>query len=140
MPRLRSDSKHTRIPEIILHSTRYGFNGRSRLAKDSGISPRTISRLLSGSGCPTYETVMRVTEALERDLGRPLDAREVVSFTGSYPTKTVCEVVGCQGCLPPEAWGEDDLLRPEWRHIRPGTWLAKAERRSSQEPLAEEAW
>jgi len=138
VPRLKTDSKYTRIPEILLHSTRYSFNGRSKLAKDSGCSPRTISRLLRGGSCPTYETVVRVTEALERDLGRPLDVRDVVTFTGTYPTKTVCALVECPGCLPPEAWGDDDLLRPEWQHVRPGEWLTEPERRHSQAVIEEE--
>jgi hypothetical protein len=67
---------------------------------------------------------MKVVAALEDELGFRLDPRELVSLDGRYPTESVCELVGCPGCLPDEAYNEDGSLRPEYEDVPPGQWSA----------------
>jgi DNA-binding phage protein len=94
---------HNRIAAIMMHTDRYSFRGASRLAADTGLSKSTISHLVRGKSSPLTITVERVVKALEDQMGRPsgqqLNHQEVVSATGSYPTPSVCALVGCRGCL-----------------------------------------
>ena len=56
-----------------------------------------------------------------RDLGVPLDMRELVSYSGEW-TRSVCEVCGCRGCLPDGAIREDGRLDPAFEGVAPGGW------------------
>jgi len=112
---------HNRVAAIMAHTLRYAFKGRSRLAVDCGISKSAISRLLNGRSKPTLHVVLRVTDALERELGRSLNVREIFSETGNYPTTFVCSLVGCPGCLPAQAVTEDGPT-PRYRGMEPGFW------------------
>lgn len=89
---------YNRLQELCDHTTRYAFNGQSRLAKDAELSKSTVSRLIRGKRFPSYATAIKVTESLERELGRPLDPREIMSLSPCYPTGTACELTGCTGC------------------------------------------
>ncbi|BDI34147.1 hypothetical protein CCAX7_61980 [Capsulimonas corticalis] len=111
-----------RVAAIMAHTTRYAFKGQSRLAKDAGASEAAVSRLVNGCSHPSYRLVYAVTRALERALGRPLSPDEIVSYGGSYPTPSVCRLAGCPGCLPDEAYDEDERLRPEFQGVKPGDW------------------
>jgi hypothetical protein len=111
-----------RILAIVAHTTRYAFKGQARLAADAGVSEATISRLVNGCSHPSYRLVYAVTRALEKAVGRPLSPDEIVSYGGSYPTPSVCLLVGCPGCLPDEAYDEDERLRPEFLGVGPGQW------------------
>ena len=71
---------------------------------------------------PTYRVLVRVARALERALGRRLDLLELVSIDGSYPTPSVCRLVGCPGCLPDAVFEDDGRLREEYRNVEPGEW------------------
>lgn len=86
-----------RLEEFMLHSTRYAFNGLSKVARDAGVSVSALSLVLSGKRRPNYILVTRVVAALEAALGVTIDPREVVAENGAFPTASVCEVVGCRG-------------------------------------------
>jgi transcriptional regulator with XRE-family HTH domain len=111
---------HNRILEIMAHTTRYAFKGESRLAADAGVSKSAVCRLVNGESSPSFAVVTALTGVLEKQVGKTLDPRELISFDGTYPTASVCELVDCRGCLPAEAYDEDDTLRPEFQGVRPG--------------------
>lgn len=113
----------------MIHAPRYSFQGQARLACDAGVSRSTISRLLGGRINPSFRLAQAVTAALEKSLKRPLDPREVLSPDGTYPTPSGCELAGCRGCMPEEAYDKEGRLRPEYRDLRPGDWSLS---RSSQ--------
>lgn len=104
------------------HTSRYAFRGESRLADDAGISRAALNRLVRGTSSPSFVHVAALTQALERALGRCLDPREVVSLDGIYPTASVCQLCGCRGCLPAEAYDEENVIRPEFKDVKPGQW------------------
>lgn len=111
-----------RIRAIMMHTTRYAFDGVSRLAQDIGVTPSGLYRILNGKRRPSFSLMMALTEALERELGRTLDPRELMTFSGTFPTPEVCTLCGCRGCLPDEAYQADGTLKPAYRHVAPGTW------------------
>lgn len=112
---------HNRIASIMAHSSRYGFRGTSRLAKDAGVAKSTISHLIHGKSSPLYKTLERIVSKLEFQLGRKLSVRDVVSEDGSYKVP-VCRLVGCPGCLPEFAFMADGSIKPEWSRVHPGEW------------------
>ena len=111
-----------RIRTLMMHAPRYSFQGQARLASDAGVSRSTISRLLGGRINPSFRLAQAVTSALEKSLKRPLDPREILSPDGTYPTPSGCELAGCRGCMPEEAYDKEGRLRPEYRDLRPGDW------------------
>lgn len=113
---------HNRIAAIMLHTNRYWSRGTSRLAEDSGVSKSTISHLVHGKVNPLYSTVESVVKCLERQLGHPLDIREVVSKDGTYPTPFICRLVGCPGCTPEFVYDRENREKPAFRHFRAGQW------------------
>lgn len=106
----------------MVHTSRYAFQGRARLAADAGVSRSTISRLLNRRTSPSFVVVRAVTAALERHLRRPLDPRDLISHSGMYPTRSCCDLAGCPGCLPDEAYDSDGNRQPGWENARPGDW------------------
>ena len=80
------------------HSLRYSVNGQARLARDLGVAKSTIHRFLNGDCEPSIGLALNALRALERDLGRPLDAKEIYSVDGTYPTVSACALCGCRGC------------------------------------------
>lgn len=116
----------------MAHTTRYAFKGLSRLAADCGVSKSTITRLAAGECRPSFELMLRVTASLERATCRAIDPRELISFDGTYPTPSVCDLVGCRGCLPDAAYDEDEQLRPGFRGIAPGSWSQTAQQQANQ--------
>jgi len=114
---------HNRIAAILAHIPRYAFQGPARLARDIGVSRSTIHRLLAGEAAPSFALALAVLTELEKALGRRLDFRDLISFDGIYPTKSVCDLCGCRGCLPPGAWDEErDEVKPEFRGVRSKEW------------------
>lgn len=111
-----------RIAAVMAHTTRYSFKGAARLAADAGVSKSAISRLLNHQSNPSYTLMCRVTSAFEKRLGLRLDPRELVSLDGSYPTSSVCRLVGCKGCMPDEAFDGEGNLRPQFSLMKPGDW------------------
>lgn len=112
-----------RVRAFLLHIPWYSIEGQRRLARDCKVSPSTISRLVRGETLPSYVLAEAVTAAISRRLGVPVDMRDVFSTDGTYPTACVCDITpSCAGCFPPEAYDEDDRMRPEYRDQRPGDW------------------
>ena len=127
MPRptkINAAQPRNRLLALMAHTTRYAFQGETRLALDAGVSKSAVCRLLNGRSSPSYALVLAITRALEKHLGRQLDPRDIVSTDGTYPTASACGLAGCRGCLPAEAYDENDRLKPEYRHIQPGEWSA----------------
>ena len=106
----------------MAHTTRYAFKGESRLATDAGVSKSAVSRLLNGLSSPSFALVSALTKALSKRLNRPLDPHEMLSFDGNYPTPSICELCGCKGCLPAEAYDEENQIKLGWKGIAPGQW------------------
>ena len=111
-----------RVRVLLVHIPIFSIRGQARLAEDVGVSRSTISRLVGGRINPSYRLARAVTDALEKRLGRPLDIRDVFSTDGTYPTPSGCALCRCGGCLPEAAWGDDGVLKREWKGARPGDW------------------
>ena len=129
MPRRASNTSkingsqvHNRILALMAHTTRYAFQGETRLAKDAGVSKSAVSRLLTGQSSPSFALVVALTKALEKRLERALDPRDLISLDGNYPTATACELAGCRGCLPAEAYDAQNRIKPEYKSMKPGQW------------------
>jgi len=120
--RLYSRKLHNRLRAVMSHTTRYAFKGETRLAEDAGVSKSALNRLINGQSSPSFALVCALAEALSKRLHRRIEPSELVSCDGSYPTKYVCQLCGCKGCLPGEAYDEEENLRPEYSHIKPGQW------------------
>jgi DNA-binding phage protein len=124
IPKINQAPVQNRLLAIMSHTTRYAFKGESRLSADAGVSKSAICRLVNGQSTPSFPLVVALTRALERHLKRALDPREVISVDGTYPTASVCELCGCRGCLPAQAYDEENRLKPGWKNIQPGQWSA----------------
>ena len=120
--RLYSRKLHNRLRAVMSHSVRYAFRGESRLSEDAGVSRSAINRLSNGQSSPSFALVCALAEALSKRLHKRIEPSELVSCDGSYPTKYVCALCGCNGCLPNQAYDEDENRRPEYAHIKPGQW------------------
>jgi hypothetical protein len=124
---------HNRVRAVMIHSKRYAFYGVLRLAVDVGVSLSTLKRLLRGDSPPSFRVALAITKALSNDLGRKLDCTDLFSLDGQYPTERVCDLVGCRGCLPEEAYDRYGNLLAEYRSMKPGDWSKGA---SSPAPTA----
>lgn len=113
-----------RIADLMAHIDRYSFKGVARLARDAGVSASSVSRLINGKMNPSFAMTARITEALERELGLALDPREVFAENGAFPTRHVCRLVGCRGCLPECASDEHGEILPAFKGVRPGQWVS----------------
>lgn len=120
--KINSHLLHNRIMALMAHTTRYAFQGETRLARDAGVSKSAVCRLLSGQSSPSFALVVSITREIEKRLGRALDPRDLISLDGCYPTASACELAGCRGCLPPEAYDRHNCLRPEYKDVKPGQW------------------
>jgi transcriptional regulator with XRE-family HTH domain len=113
---------HKRIWAIMVHVKRYQSCGPSRLARDAGVARSTVTRFLSGKSTPSVYMILALLNEIEKQLGRNIDLRELISVDGKYPTASVCKLMGCTGCLPPEAHNSDCTTRPEYAHMKGGEW------------------
>jgi len=111
-----------RLAAIMVHTSRYSFQGPARLAADLGVPRSTVLRMLRGQTHPSFGLALAALNRLEEATGHSLDAREVFSLNGSYPTPSVCDLLGCHGCLPDEVYDRDDSVKPEFQHVRSGLW------------------
>ena len=111
-----------RVRVLLTHIPMFSVQGQARLAARAGVSRSTVSRLVRGRISPSYHLARAVTAALERQIGYPLDMRDVFTTDGTYPTPSGCALCRCRGCLPEEAYDAEGDLRPEWRGQRPGDW------------------
>ena len=112
-----------RIADIMAHSNLYAFKGVSRLAEDARVSTSTLSRIINGEVLPSIFMVERVRKALELELGIELDTRDLIAEYGAFKTASVCEAVGCAGCLPASAIDQFGRLKPAFQGVLPGTWV-----------------
>lgn len=125
--KINTSEVHNRILALMAHTSRYAFKGESRLARDAGVSKSAVCRLLNGQSSPSFALVSAITLALEPHLqgglkGRRLNPHELISLDGSYPTASACELAGCKGCLPTEAYDEHNQIKPEYKDVQPGQW------------------
>ena len=111
-PRINDYFTHNRVAQLMAHTTRYAFKSETRLARDAGVSKSAVSRLVQGHTSPSFALVTAITRALEKALGVPLDPREVVSTDGTYPTPSVCDLVGCRRCGLYEVHAQSEPVVP----------------------------
>jgi transcriptional regulator with XRE-family HTH domain len=120
--KLHNRKLHNRLRAVMSHTIRYAFKGETRLAEDAGISKSALNRLINGQSSPSFALVCALAEALSKRLKRRIEPSELVSCDGAYPTRYVCALCGCNGCLPGEAYDDEENLRSEYSHIKPGQW------------------
>ncbi len=127
---------HNRIGAIMIHTSKYSCFGPSRLASDAGVSVSAVSRLIHGRTIPTTSVLARVMVALTNELGYRLPLDEVISLTGKYPTRNICDLLKCRnGCLPGKAWEENNDPKPEWWCKRGGNWTGDVAEQGLEENL-----
>lgn len=112
----------SRIGDLMAHTNRYAFKGATRLARDAHVSASSVSRLMNGKTNPSFLVVARITCALEHQLKLKVDPRDLISESGKFQTKYLCELVGCQGCLPENAHDEFGDIKPSFVGVKPGRW------------------
>jgi hypothetical protein len=117
-----ADALHNRVRIALIHSWRYAFEGQARLAADVGVSRSTICRLIAGKRIPSDRLVQAITDALSEDMGIPLNARDLFSPDGTYPTCSGCKLCGCDGCLPEEAYDAKGNRKPGYENMQAGDW------------------
>ncbi len=122
---------HHRVRELAWHIPWYGFKTQARLARDSGVAPSTVSRLLRGRELPSLLVTLRLTDALSRRLRRPLEVREVFSLDGSY-SRSVCDLASCRGCQPPTSFDRSDNAVPDAPDMTKGQWVSPVSRRGDR--------
>ncbi len=113
---------HNRVQTVMVHISRYSFQGRARLAADVGVSRSTISRLINGQTSSSHALVQAVTDALSVGLKRPLAPRDLFSLDGCYPERSGCRLCSCNGCLPESAFDVHGRRRVEWLNASSGDW------------------
>ncbi len=112
LPLPKNPVPHNRVQMVMLHTTRYAFEGQAKLAHDAGVCRSTISRRLAQA----------ITDALSRTLRLPLKTSDLFSQDGSYSEPSACALSGCRGCLPEAAYDHKGRRRPQWANARPGDW------------------
>jgi len=113
----------SRLADVMAHSQRLAFRGTTRLAFAAGVSPAAVSRIISGKLNPSAAMLNRIATALEKDLGVPIDPRDLVAEYGQFPIRYVCDLVGCPGCLPDNAYDEFGDLKSTFANVKPGEWV-----------------
>ncbi len=113
-----------RLTDVMAHSDKFAFKGVARLAKEAGVSPSSVSRLINGRFNPSFLFVARLTTAIEKQLGHRIDPRDLVAENGEFLTRFVCDMSGCAGCLPDSAWNEFGSLTDQYENIPPGGWVS----------------
>lgn len=131
-PRRVRPRLHNRVQTVMVHVSRYNFQGRARLAADAGVSRSTISRMINGQTSPSHALVQAVTDALALHLKRPLAPRDLFSHDGRYHERSGCQLSGCTGCLPEAAFDGHGRRRVEWLNARPGDWSLASENAGSR--------
>lgn len=106
------------------HSDRFAFHGTVRLAQAAGVSHSSVSRFIHAQTSPSFWLVARLTRAFEQEFKVHLDPRDLVAEDGAFINQWVCDAVGCGGCLPTSAYGDDQVLRPDFDGVHPGKWVS----------------
>ncbi len=125
---------HNRVQTVMVHVSRYSFQGRARLAADAGVSRSTISRMINGQTSPSFALVQAVTDALAVHLKKSLVPRDLFSQDGFYHERSGCRLSGCAGCLPEMAFDVHGRRQAEWQYARPGEWSLSPQKVESTEP------
>lgn len=125
---------HNRVQTVMVHISRYSFQGRARLAADVGVSRSTISRLINGQTSSSHALVQAVTDALAAGLKKPLAPRDLFSPDGCYPERSGCRLCSCGGCLPESAFDGHGRRRVEWLNASPGDWSLAPEVKGENRP------
>lgn len=112
-----------RFADVMAHHDRFAFKGVSRLAREAGVSPSSVSRLINGKMNPSFLMVARLTEALEKQIGYRIDPRDLVAENGRFISRFVCDLVQCEGCLPENARDEFGSVKPAFDKVEPGKWV-----------------
>lgn len=136
-PGLLPRTLYNRLEAVLSHIPWYSFKTQARLARDSRVSKAAISRLVRGECQPSLTVALQVTKAIEQRLGRPLDVWELFSLDGSYPTASVCELMGCRSCLPAVFYDAQERLKPEFRQAQAGHWSISQPYHGRREVAAE---
>jgi len=123
-----------RLADVMAHHDRFAFKGVSRLAREAGVSPASVSRLINGVSNPSFLMVARLTEALEKAYGYRIDPRDLVAESGNFIHKFCCDVAGCTGCLPDNALDEFGDLKPTFDGVQPGTWVSSRHPKGLTQP------
>ena len=133
--KISSRPLHNRILPVLSHIPRYAFQGEKRLALDSGVSASALCRVVTGQSSPSFALVDAIAKTLSTRLGKHIDPSELVSIDGTYPTPSVCRLVGCNGCLPERAFDADCKLCPAFEKVQPGTWSGNVPPKRSVTPV-----
>lgn len=112
-----------RFDDVLVHTDRFAFYKIRRLAKDAGVSPSSVSRLINNQLNPSFALVARITAAIEMELGMKIDPRDLIAENGEFLTRSVCDLTGCRGCLPSAALDEFGRTLPAFTDVKPGTWV-----------------
>lgn len=115
-----------RVRDVMAHTRKYAFRGVPRLASDAGVHRTTLSRVVHGTINPSAAMAHRIATALQKELGVPIDPRELFAENGGFPTRYTCDLVGCRGCLPEAATDEFGDLKAMYLGVEPGKWVTSA--------------
>ena len=107
----------------MIHVDRFEFLGVQRLAEAADVSPSSISRLINNKINPSFALVARVTAAIEKELGKKIDPRDLIAENGEFLTRSVCDLTACRGCLPDNAKDEFGETKPAFADVTPGNWV-----------------
>lgn len=112
-----------RISDVMAHTNRYAFKGVSRLASDARVSASSVSRIINGKINPSFLLVARIAQALEAQLGHPVDPRDLIAESGAFLTPFACDLASCSGCLPESATDEFGDIKAAFNNVKPGNWV-----------------
>ena len=112
-----------RFADVMAHHNKFAFKGVSRLAREAGVSPSSVSRLINGKSNPSFLMVARLTDALERAYGYRIDPRDLIAEHGEFIHRFCCDLTGCAGCLPENALDEFGDTKQAFHGVKPGNWI-----------------
>lgn len=115
-----------RLGDVLAHVPRYQFGPVRRLAADAGVAPSTVSRVIRHQINPTFALVARLASAIEKETGLSIDPRDIAAERAAFPTRFVCGLMGCPGCLPEAALLPTGHRHPKYVGVRPGAWVCSA--------------
>lgn len=87
------------------------------------MSSSTISRINAGKLRGGVVLLHRIMDALEKDLGVRIESRDLFAEDGRFLTRFTCDLVGCRGCYPEQAFDEFGDLKLAFARIKPGKWV-----------------
>lgn len=112
-----------RFADVLDHTDKFAFSGRSRIAREVGVCRSTITRVLNHQVNPSFALVARITAAIEKEMGFRIDPRDLIAEEGQFLTRSVCDLMACPGCLPENALDEFGATTPGFKDIYVGRWV-----------------